>query len=1068
MYTIRFLTTSLTFLLSFLVTMAQPGAEIEVKKPKKYENRKLASEKTGEKKFTIPRKLYQNTVTHYNYYFNANNRLNDLVNSSKTAYKDDYAQLLPFYNYTLEQTSQNKQELDSIIYKCTAGILLHDLRNSWIDNMYLLMAKAYFFRNDLDSAGLTLQYLNFSYAPKESGGYDKPIGSNASNETGEFSISTKEKNSIWTKLTSRPPSRNESFIWQIRNHIEKNELPEASGVIEILRHDPNFPKRLETDLHEAMAYWFYKQQAYDSAGSHLSRALNEAANNQEKARWEFLIAQMYQLSNKYDEAIHYYDKSITHTTDPVMDVYARLNSIRINRSENKDFLQQNIDALLKMAHRDKYVNYRDIIYYAAANVELERNNYVNAKNDLLNSVKYSINNPAQRSQSFLLLADLNYDLKSYVDAYNYYDSTDLNVLSSDADKERVTLRKPHLKTIAQNTTTVIMQDSLQALAKLPEDQRDAIIKKQVKLLRKAQGLKEEDTPGTNTAVKQVPDLFADNNKSTDFYFYNSAAKARGFSEFRARWGERPNVDNWRRKSALDRQVQRMSDVDDVPGKAVAAEQGVSDNSYEGLQQNIPTTPEKIDASNKSILEALFSSGQTFMNKLEEYPAAILVFEDLLNRFPNSTYHEEVLFNLIYAYEKTGDKLKSNQYKNKLVSASPQNKFAKLVTTPPANKNNVQAAPATKKYEQIYNLFIEGYFDEAKNQKKVADSAYGNSFWTPQLLFIESIYYIKQKEDTTAIKVLTDLSTLYSKDPMAARAKTMIDVLKRRKEIEDYLTKLEVTRNEDTPTPNNSNPPATTVPPPARIVTTTVPTKDTTAAPTKTVTTTTPTKDTTTTTAKTVNTTTPTKDTTTTPAKIVTTPTPTKDTIPTMAEVVTTPPPTKETTSAQARDTSPTPAIRDSVVVKTEPATAPAEPKVKKDTVVAPPAVVVKNFSFVATEPHYVVVLLDKVDPVYASEARNAFNRFNKEKYYNQKIEISGLKLNDQFNLVLQGPFADANAAIDYIDNVRPVAKSRILPWLTAEKYSFLVISNANLSVLKADQDMDSYKLLIQKAIPGKF
>ncbi|HEX8279409.1 MAG TPA: hypothetical protein VF540_11970, partial [Segetibacter sp.] len=366
-----------------MVAQAQPGAEIEVKKPKKYENRKLASERTGEKKFTITRKLYQNTVTHYNYYFNANNRLNDVVNTAKTAFKEDYSQLLPFYNYTLEQTSQSKQDLDSIVYKCTAGILLHDLRNSWIDNLYLVLAKAYFFRNDLDSAGLTLQYLNFSYAPKEEGGYDKPIGSSASNENGEFSIATKEKNSIWTKLTSRPPSRNESFIWQIRNHIEKNELPEASGVIEILRHDPNFPKRLTTDLNEVLAYWFYKQNVYDSAAVYLSQALNEASTNQEKARWEYLIAQMYQLSNKNEEAVNFYNRSIAHTIDPVMEVYARLNSIRINRTDNKNYIQENIDELLKMARRDKYANYRDIIYYAVANIELERDNFSNAENALL-------------------------------------------------------------------------------------------------------------------------------------------------------------------------------------------------------------------------------------------------------------------------------------------------------------------------------------------------------------------------------------------------------------------------------------------------------------------------------------------------------------------------------------------------------------------------------------------------------------------------------------------------------------------------------------------------------------
>ena len=383
------------------------------------------------------------------------------------------------------------------------------------------------------------------------------------------------------------------------------------------------------------------------------------------------------------------------------------------------------------------------------------------------------------------------------------------------------------------------------------------------------------------------------------------------------------------------------------------------------------------------MDALLSTGQTLMNKLEEYPAAILTFEELLRRFPNSPYTEEALFNLAYASEKTGDKAKADEYRRQLTSAAPNGKFAKLITNPSANQAKVEELPATKKYEQIYNLFIEGNFDEAINQKKAADSTFGKSFWTPQLLFIESIYYIRQKEDSTAIKVLTDLSTLYNGNPMAVRAKTMIDVLRRRKEIEDYLTKLEITRNDDGTATANTLPAVTK----------------------------------------------------------------------SEVKTVTPPPPAVKDSSTPKKD----------VAVVTPPANVP----VKKDTAVAPP-VVVKSFSFVPSDPQYVVVLLDKVDPVYANEARNAFNRFNLEKYYNQKIEISNLKLNDQFNMVLQGPFADANAALDYIEKVRPVAKSRILPWLTADKFSFLVISNANLELLKANKDMDAYKLLIQKAIPGKF
>jgi outer membrane protein assembly factor BamD (BamD/ComL family) len=1011
---IRFLISALAMSVMFLVANAQPGAEIELNKPKKYENRKLGSEKTGEKKFTFPRKVLSNTVTHYNYYFNANQKLKDVVDRAKLSFKDDYSQLLPYYNYSLDATSQEKNELDSIIYKCTAGILLHDLRNSWIDNMYLLLAKAYFFRKDLDSAGLTLQYINFSFAPKEAGGYDIPIGSNASNEEGEFSISTKEKNSIFTKLTSRPPSRNESFIWQIRNHIEKNELPEAAGVIEILRHDPNFPERLHTDLEEVLGYWYYKQQVYDSAAFHLSKALSEAATGQEKARWEYLIAQMYQLANKNEDAIDYYNRSIKHTTDPVMDVYARLNSIRITRSDKKDYVQNNIDELLRMAKRDKYANYRDIIYYAAATIELERNQADNAQGDLLNSVKFTQNNPPQRSQSFLLLGDLNYNRKAYVPASRFYDSVDVNILSED-DRTRVNYRKPALKIVAENTIAVNTQDSLQALAKMPAEQRDAIIKKLAKQLRKEQGLKEEDVASSNPAVQgqSSSNLFASTEKGGDFYFYDASQKSKGFSEFRSRWGQRPNVDNWRRLAAVNRQNPALTNVDNPAQSTNAPVAKASPASYEGLIDNIPLNEQKMNESNKTIMESLFTLGQTFTSKLEDYPSAIQAYEELLRRFPGSIHTEEVLFNLIYAYQKTGDREKVDFYKKQLLATSPNGKLAQLIQNPSLATTNTKADAATRKYREIYDLFIEGQFGRAKAEKKAADSTHGNSYWTPQLLFIESIYYIKEKDDPTAIKVLTDLTNLYANNPMAERAKTMIDVLKRRKEIEEYLTNLDVKKGEER---RPVTPPVVNTPKPEQkpvAITPKVEDKKVTKPE----------------------------------EKVVVTPKPEDK------KVVETP-----KVEDKPKEVVPPPTVE----VK------PVPPPVKKDTVVAKPVPVVKDFTFVAADPHYVVVLLDKVDPVYASEAKNAFNRYNRERFSNQVINLSSLQLDDRYHLVLEGPFNDANAAVDYIDKVRPVTSGRIIPWLTADRYSFIIISNANLQLLQNNKDMNAYRQLLKKAFPDKF
>jgi hypothetical protein len=132
----------------------------------------------------MARNYIKTPVTHYNYFFNADNRLNDIIARAKEANTDDYTQLLPYYDYSLDVTSAD-QDLDSIIYKCNAGILLHDLRNDWIDDMYFLMGKAYYLRKNFDSAERVFLYLNYAFAPKDDG-YDIPMGSNVNGKVFQY------------------------------------------------------------------------------------------------------------------------------------------------------------------------------------------------------------------------------------------------------------------------------------------------------------------------------------------------------------------------------------------------------------------------------------------------------------------------------------------------------------------------------------------------------------------------------------------------------------------------------------------------------------------------------------------------------------------------------------------------------------------------------------------------------------------------------------------------------------------------------------------------------------------
>jgi hypothetical protein len=358
-------------LLPYFKGNAQPYSSIELVKPKPYTDRPLMAEMTGSGKFKAPKRFYQNAVTHYNYYFNANNKINEILEKAKSNFQEDYTELLPFYNYTMEGVSKNFVQLDSVIYKCTAGILLHDLRTDWVDDLYLLMGQAYLYKQYYDSAATVFQYINYSFAPKDDG-YDLPIGSNASNQKGTFSVSTVESKNLWKKLTTNPPGRNESLLWRIRTYLEQNKVSEAGALIEILRIDPNFPVRLMPHLHELIAYKYYKENAPDSAAVHLTKALDRAVNKGERSRWQYLIGQLYASVGKDSLAVLHFKHAIKTTVDPTLEVYAHLAISSLESVHKQDAVQQNLEELKKMGKRPLYEEYKDIIFYAAAKLELKQ------------------------------------------------------------------------------------------------------------------------------------------------------------------------------------------------------------------------------------------------------------------------------------------------------------------------------------------------------------------------------------------------------------------------------------------------------------------------------------------------------------------------------------------------------------------------------------------------------------------------------------------------------------------------------------------------------------------------
>lgn len=349
-----------------------------------------------------------------------------------------------------------------------------------------------------------------------------------------------------------------------------------------------------------------------------------------------------------------------------------------------------------------------------------------------------------------------------------------------------------------------MEDSLQEVASMPDKERQVYLRDLLKKLKKEQGLEEVitsnrgNTTARNTLLEDnSSNLFAADTKKGEWYFNNPTLIAQGAIAFKNKWGTRPNADNWRRSTALGNLNKALQK--DLKSTAVAGDElATTELSEEGLIQNLPLTPERMEASNEKRHTAMRNLASLYKEKLDDCNTSISWNEKILSEKPDYPELEKILFELSVCYNQKGNNSKGSFYQNQLNQRFPGSEFNKLLKDPLAAgkaKDELQRQ-ATVEYEKVYDLFLSGKFDQALAEKKRADEKFGPNRWSSQLLYIESVYYIKNRQDSLAIATLNKIPELYPQSPLAERAGNLALVVMRREEIENELKNLKVERAQE--------------------------------------------------------------------------------------------------------------------------------------------------------------------------------------------------------------------------------------------------------------------------------
>jgi TolA-binding protein len=600
--------------------------------------------------------------------------------------EEDYLELLPVFVMPTEEEAKNLYpQMDEVIEKCSTVIDRHSMEiskkehNKWIDDCYLMIGVANFYKGQ--------------YAKAE------------------------EMSSYVAKKYKGQSSRFDAAIWLARTYIEQERYGKAATVLSVVEDDNSKerPKDFIWMIEAVKAQMMLRQDRYKDAIPYLEDASALCDDKQMKARLTYILAQVYALEGRNANAIAAYDRVVEMKPDYEMEFYAKISeALAFDRKLDSKKIK---DMLLKMADDEKNEEYYDQIYYALADIELEEQNIPKGIEYLETSIRKSVNNDIQKGKSFLRLAEINFADRNYVLAKNYYDSTATILPEDFPDYKTIVAKANSLNDLVNSLEIVDTNDSLIALASMDEKERDKKILRIIAELEAEEERRRQEELAALERLQNRPNFSSSGGGGSGrkWYFYNTNAMSSGFTEFKSRWGDRPNEDNWRRSMKTDMNMAGPSKG--TPSDSLIADMGADEEEEKTLEdylEELPLGDEELMASHYQIIEALYDIGTIYKERLQDDDNAIESFLRITDQYDTSSYSLPAHYQLYRIYvEKeesggfvgTGFRDNSEYYKMVILSDYPDSEFAKLITDPNyITEKNQNLEEEREAYENTYKQY----------------------------------------------------------------------------------------------------------------------------------------------------------------------------------------------------------------------------------------------------------------------------------------------------------------------------------------------------------------------------
>jgi hypothetical protein len=622
---------------------------------------------------TFTNRAFHNLTAHFNAYYLADQKIQQVESQVKTNYKEDYTQVLPvFIPIDSATIQQNKAKLDSARDLSSKAIEWHRI-SKWVDDSYYLLGKIDFLQAHQDEALNAFKYVNSTSKDKD--------------------------------------LRHRALISLLRLYIDRGENEKANFTIDYLSKETGIGDENRYHLFKTLAYYYEARFDPNGVIGALDRALEYVDNSKEKSRLNFILAQLYQREGLDALAYDYYKRSLDGNPPYERSFYATLYAQQVaelNASKDLRRVRNYYDDLYKDS---KNKDLKDVVVYERAMFEEKQGDITLTLNLLHQAAKEPGSNPRVKGYIYQKLAEINLEeFKDYRATKYYLDSALTFIKPEDAVAKEIQAQKTTLDQFVFHQERIELNDSLILLAgKTPEEQKalaQAFIKfEEERLVREAA---QKAQPKNNNIFNNLL-AFSGRETGSTFYFDNGAVMQQGAIEFNRTWGNRPLQDNWRRRSAIFQTSGQTgaplapADSSSVQENPILAALPTLDN----LISNIPNSPESLTAKNQELEESYFELGKLLYFDLNEPRKSIENLETLIRTFPNSSKKPEAYYLLYLGQRDTGGNFQ--QYVSRLNREYPESQYTYSVNNPDAASGNLASIESSKGYEQAYNAYYSGEY-----------------------------------------------------------------------------------------------------------------------------------------------------------------------------------------------------------------------------------------------------------------------------------------------------------------------------------------------------------------------